>query len=183
MLLSVHLFIFSLILPWNVTKGIKVGDLVRVRPSVIEPTHGFGSRVNHSSIGIVRSVSPPDLSIDFPNHKDWAGVMNEMEVVRITTSTTTTTTTTTTDRTSTTSTISECYSLTTVAVIGIVSVILSVTITVIVTIVCRRFLNTEKRGAVFKTDENADYGMYYTGSGRLDESRVEFVDDNQYYYS
>ena len=86
--------------------GIKVGDLVRVRPSVIEPTHGFGSRVNHSSIGIVRSVNPPDLSIDFPNHKDWAGVMNEMEVVRITTSTTTTTTTTTTDRTSTTSTIS-----------------------------------------------------------------------------
>ena len=79
---------------------------MRVRPSIKEPRYTFGPRVNHSSIGNVRSLDPPKLFVDFPNHKSWIGVIKEMEVVGDTTTTTTTTTTTSTTTTAITPTIS-----------------------------------------------------------------------------
>ena len=63
-------------------QAIKVGDRVRVRPTVSTPKYKWGS-VNHRSIGIVSSISPNgrDLTVDFPMQSNWTGLISEMEVV------------------------------------------------------------------------------------------------------
>ncbi|CAG5129601.1 unnamed protein product, partial [Candidula unifasciata] len=61
---------------------IKVGDKVRVKPSVIKPTYKWGS-VSHSSVGIVTAILPNgrDATVDFPQQPHWTGVISEMELV------------------------------------------------------------------------------------------------------
>ena len=61
---------------------IKVGDRVRVKPSVTTPKYKWGS-VNHSSIGTVVSLSSngKDVKVDFPQQANWTGLISEMEVV------------------------------------------------------------------------------------------------------
>jgi len=61
---------------------IKVGDRVRVKPSVTTPKYKWGS-VNHASVGTVVSISPngKDVKVDFPQQTNWTGLITEMEVV------------------------------------------------------------------------------------------------------
>ena len=61
---------------------IKVGDRVRVKPSVQTPQYKWGS-VNHTSVGVVTSISPNgrDVTVDFPMQGNWAGLLGEMELV------------------------------------------------------------------------------------------------------
>lgn len=61
---------------------IKVGDRVRVKPSVTTPKYKWGS-VNHSNIGTVVSLSSngKDVKVDFPQQANWTGLISEMEVV------------------------------------------------------------------------------------------------------
>ena len=62
--------------------SIKVGDRVRVKPTITTPQYKWGS-VTHTSVGLVTSISPNgrDLTVDFPMHSNWAGLTSEMEVV------------------------------------------------------------------------------------------------------
>ena len=69
----------------RVTDGsqmIKVGDRVRVKPSVTTPQYKWGS-INHHSVGTVTSlhVNGRDLVVEFPGQKQWTGVLYEMEIV------------------------------------------------------------------------------------------------------
>ena len=54
-----------------------------MRASVDTPFYGWGD-VDHDSVGVV-SILPTEggqyLVVDFPEQKDWQGVMEEMEVV------------------------------------------------------------------------------------------------------
>ena len=61
---------------------VKVGDRVRVKPSVTTPKYKWGS-VNHGSVGTVVSISPngKDVKVDFPQQTNWTGLISEMEVV------------------------------------------------------------------------------------------------------
>lgn len=59
---------------------IKVGDRVRVKPSVKNPKHGWGN-ASHQSIGIVTSIQGQDLSLNFPANMCWEGTLTEMELV------------------------------------------------------------------------------------------------------
>ncbi|CAG2248479.1 HERC2 [Mytilus edulis] len=59
---------------------IKVGDRVRVKPSVEKPKHGWGNE-SHQSIGIVTSIQGQDLSLNFPENIGWKGTLTEMELV------------------------------------------------------------------------------------------------------
>ncbi|XP_051732344.1 uncharacterized protein LOC127502925 isoform X3 [Ctenopharyngodon idella] len=60
--------------------SIKIGDKVRVKPSVVTPTHKWGA-VTHKSIGVVKKIQGESLIIDFPEHKNWTGIVSEMELV------------------------------------------------------------------------------------------------------
>ncbi|KAK5650580.1 hypothetical protein RI129_001609 [Pyrocoelia pectoralis] len=62
--------------------GIKVGDKVRVKPTVTTPRYKWGY-VTHDSIGIVTSISPNghDVTVDFPKQLNWTGLISEMEIV------------------------------------------------------------------------------------------------------
>ena len=64
------------------TQAIKVGDRVRVKSSVTTPQYKWGS-VNHNAIGVVSSISPngKDVTVDFPQQGNWAGLLSEMELV------------------------------------------------------------------------------------------------------
>ncbi|GFS15828.1 E3 ubiquitin-protein ligase HERC2, partial [Elysia marginata] len=61
---------------------IKVGDKVRVKPSVKKPTYKWGS-VTHASIGTVTGImiNGQDITVDFPQQAHWTGVISEMELV------------------------------------------------------------------------------------------------------
>ncbi len=61
---------------------IRVGDRVRVRPTVDTPKYKWGS-VSHGSVGVVTSIAPNgrDLTVDFPQQSNWTGLFSEMEVV------------------------------------------------------------------------------------------------------
>ncbi|XP_048062453.1 uncharacterized protein LOC125277910 [Megalobrama amblycephala] len=59
---------------------IRIGDKVRVKTSVVTPTHKWGA-VTHKSIGVVKKVQGESLTIDFPEHKNWNGIISEMELV------------------------------------------------------------------------------------------------------
>ncbi|KAL1253680.1 hypothetical protein QQF64_015909 [Cirrhinus molitorella] len=66
--------------PSNLDSNIKVGDKVRVKPSVATPTHKWGA-VTHKSIGVVKKVQGDSLTVDFPEQKNWTGIVSEMEIV------------------------------------------------------------------------------------------------------
>ncbi|XP_052796353.1 E3 ubiquitin-protein ligase HERC2-like isoform X2 [Mya arenaria] len=61
---------------------MKVGDKVRVKPSVTTPTYKWGS-VTHRSIGSVTNIvsNGRDITVDFPQQAHWTGVIDEMELV------------------------------------------------------------------------------------------------------
>ncbi|KAL2080923.1 hypothetical protein ACEWY4_022776 [Coilia grayii] len=61
-------------------RGFLVGDRVRVKASVEEPKHKWGS-VTHSSVGVVKSFTPSGLMlVDFPGHSAWKALPSEMEL-------------------------------------------------------------------------------------------------------
>nr|XP_022903495.1 E3 ubiquitin-protein ligase HERC2 isoform X1 [Onthophagus taurus] len=64
------------------TPQIKVGDKVRVKPTVSTPKYKWGY-ITHDSVGIVRAISlnGHDLTVDFPKQPNWTGLISEMEVV------------------------------------------------------------------------------------------------------
>ncbi|XP_048243824.1 E3 ubiquitin-protein ligase HERC2-like isoform X1 [Haliotis rufescens] len=64
------------------SQNIKVGDKVRVKPSVSTPTYKWGS-VTHGSVGTVTAINPNgrDITVDFPQQAHWTGVIEEMELV------------------------------------------------------------------------------------------------------
>ena len=54
-----------------------------MRASVDTPFYGWGD-VDHDSVGVVRLLPTEGgqyLVVDFPEQKDWHGLMQEMEVV------------------------------------------------------------------------------------------------------
>lgn len=62
--------------------SIKVGDKVRVKPTVTTPRYKWGY-VTHDSIGIVTAISSNghDVTVDFPKQQSWTGLLSEMEIV------------------------------------------------------------------------------------------------------
>ncbi|KAL1491483.1 hypothetical protein ABEB36_012074 [Hypothenemus hampei] len=62
--------------------SIKIGDKVRVKPTVTTPRYKWGY-VTHDSVGIVTAISPNghDVTVDFPRQQNWTGLLSEMEVV------------------------------------------------------------------------------------------------------
>ena len=60
----------------------KVGDRVRVRLGVANPTYGWGS-VEHGDVGILTQIDKNgDCKVDFPQQSGWAGKLSEMEKVQ-----------------------------------------------------------------------------------------------------
>lgn len=59
---------------------IKVGDKVRVKPSVKKPQYDWGY-ISHQSIGKVATIQGNDLVINFPEMSHWKGILSEMELV------------------------------------------------------------------------------------------------------
>ncbi|XP_077076176.1 uncharacterized protein LOC143729048 isoform X2 [Siphateles boraxobius] len=66
--------------PSSLDSNIKIGDKVRVKPSVVTPTHKWGA-VTHKSIGVVKKIQGESLTVDFPEQKNWTGIVSEMEIV------------------------------------------------------------------------------------------------------
>uniref|UniRef100_A0A8C2K4C7 FinTRIM family, member 97 n=1 Tax=Cyprinus carpio TaxID=7962 RepID=A0A8C2K4C7_CYPCA len=66
--------------PSSLGSNIKIGDKVRVKPSVVTPTHKWGA-VTHKSIGVVKKIQGESLTVDFPEQKNWTGIVSEMEIV------------------------------------------------------------------------------------------------------
>ncbi|ROI33831.1 E3 ubiquitin/ISG15 ligase TRIM25 [Anabarilius grahami] len=66
--------------PLSLDSNIKIGDKVRVKPSVVTPTHKWGA-VTHKSIGVVKKIQGESLTADFPEQKNWTGIVSEMETV------------------------------------------------------------------------------------------------------
>lgn len=64
------------------TPPIKVGDRVRVKPTVATPRYKWGY-VTHECVGVVTAVAPNghDVTVDFPKQDNWTGLVAEMEVV------------------------------------------------------------------------------------------------------
>ncbi|KAL3277032.1 hypothetical protein HHI36_012394 [Cryptolaemus montrouzieri] len=62
--------------------SIKIGDKVRVKPTITTPRYKWGC-VTHDSIGVVTAISPNghDLTVDFPKQPNWTGLISEMEIV------------------------------------------------------------------------------------------------------
>ena len=61
---------------------IKIGDRVRVKPTVTTPKYKWGT-VNHASVGVVVNISANgrDVAVDFPQQNNWTGLLAEMELV------------------------------------------------------------------------------------------------------
>ncbi|CAH1402584.1 unnamed protein product [Nezara viridula] len=61
---------------------IKIGDKVRVRPSVTVPKFKWGY-IDHNSIGVVTGISYSGrrVTVNFPEQSNWTGLISEMEVV------------------------------------------------------------------------------------------------------
>ncbi|KAK2864395.1 hypothetical protein Q7C36_003549 [Tachysurus vachellii] len=65
------------------TCHIKIGDRVRVKSSVKTPKFNWGCTVTHKSVGVVKSVNDETLIVDFEDHKNWKGLLSEMERVTV----------------------------------------------------------------------------------------------------
>ena len=61
---------------------IKVGDRVRVRPSISKPHYGWGASVTHTSIGTVAALNEEKIKVNFPGHARWQALPSELEVVK-----------------------------------------------------------------------------------------------------
>ena len=63
-------------------RKIKVGDIVRVKESVVSPKYKWGA-VNHTNIGSVTNISPDGMEcqVDFLQQSGWTGLVSEMELV------------------------------------------------------------------------------------------------------
>nr|XP_057930113.1 E3 ubiquitin-protein ligase HERC2 isoform X6 [Doryrhamphus excisus] len=68
--------------PQTSPSHIKIGDKVRVKPSVTTPKYKWGS-VTHRSVGVVKAFSAngKDVIVDFPQQSHWTGLLSEMELV------------------------------------------------------------------------------------------------------
>ncbi|XP_068449209.1 E3 ubiquitin-protein ligase HERC2 isoform X1 [Clinocottus analis] len=68
--------------PQSSPSHIKIGDKVRVKPSVTTPKYKWGS-VTHRSVGVVKAFSAngKDVIVDFPQQSHWTGLLSEMELV------------------------------------------------------------------------------------------------------
>ncbi|KAI5615168.1 hypothetical protein C0J50_3393 [Silurus asotus] len=62
---------------------IRVGDRVRVKPSVASPKYNWGCTVTHRSVGVVKSLDKEIVIVDFPEHTNWKGLLSEMERVKV----------------------------------------------------------------------------------------------------
>lgn len=60
---------------------MKVGDAVRVKPSVQRPKYAWGPHVSHLSVGVVADVREDYLKVDFPSHKGWNADAQDLEVL------------------------------------------------------------------------------------------------------
>ncbi|XP_043241633.1 E3 ubiquitin-protein ligase KEG-like [Amphibalanus amphitrite] len=59
--------------------GVRLGEQVRVRRSVVRPKYGWGS-VNHDSVGKVTGLSSDgDVIVHFPEKRGWKALMSELE--------------------------------------------------------------------------------------------------------
>ncbi|XP_051500622.1 E3 ubiquitin/ISG15 ligase TRIM25-like [Myxocyprinus asiaticus] len=66
----------------NTPVCIKVGDRVRVKPSVHTPKYEWGRNVTHETVGLVKDIKGDDcLVVEFPGHTNWRGILSEMELV------------------------------------------------------------------------------------------------------
>ncbi|XP_059922232.1 E3 ubiquitin-protein ligase HERC2 isoform X1 [Gadus macrocephalus] len=68
--------------PQSSPSHIKIGDKVRVKPTVTTPKYKWGSVV-HRSVGVVKAFSAngKDVIVDFPQQSHWTGLLSEMELV------------------------------------------------------------------------------------------------------
>ncbi|XP_066533400.1 uncharacterized protein [Hoplias malabaricus] len=57
----------------------RIGDRVKVKASVSSPKHGWGD-ASHKSVGVVTALDDEDMTVDFPEHKSWNGIVSEMEL-------------------------------------------------------------------------------------------------------
>ncbi|XP_051954723.1 tripartite motif-containing protein 75 [Xyrauchen texanus] len=66
----------------NAPVGIKVGDRVRVKPSVNTPKYEWGKIITHKSVGLVKDIKGDEsLVVEFLGHRNWRGILSEMELV------------------------------------------------------------------------------------------------------
>ncbi|KAL7888352.1 hypothetical protein AOLI_G00033260 [Acnodon oligacanthus] len=61
------------------TEIFRVGDRVRVKASVSTPKYKWGD-ASHKSVGVVTEIDGESLTVDFPDHKTWKGIVSEMEL-------------------------------------------------------------------------------------------------------
>ncbi|TTL10203.1 E3 ubiquitin-protein ligase HERC2 [Bagarius yarrelli] len=61
-------------------RTIKVGDRVRVKSSVVSPSSGWGE-VKRGSVGVVKSLDKENITVNFPEHFNWIGIVSEMDIV------------------------------------------------------------------------------------------------------
>ncbi|XP_028301238.1 E3 ubiquitin-protein ligase HERC2 isoform X2 [Gouania willdenowi] len=68
--------------PQSSPSHIKIGDKVRVKPTITTPKYKWGS-VTHRSVGVVKAFSAngKDVIVDFPQQSHWTGLLSEMELV------------------------------------------------------------------------------------------------------
>ncbi|XP_062251671.1 LOW QUALITY PROTEIN: E3 ubiquitin-protein ligase HERC2 [Platichthys flesus] len=68
--------------PQTSPSHIKIGDKVRVKPTVTTPKYKWGS-VTHRSVGVVKAFSAngKDVIVDFSQQSHWTGLLSEMELV------------------------------------------------------------------------------------------------------
>ena len=61
---------------------LKIGDMVRVKPTVAKPRHGWGT-VTHAAVGRLMEINRngKDCKVDFPGNSRWSGSLAEMERV------------------------------------------------------------------------------------------------------
>ena len=80
--LKMFLEVISHVHPSLSEKKIKVGDMVRVKETVIFPKYKWGA-INHSNTGVVLRISASGLEcqVDFCQQTGWTGLVGEMEVV------------------------------------------------------------------------------------------------------
>lgn len=61
-------------------RELKVGDRIKIKPTVAEPINGWGD-FTHDSIGVVKDVSNDTVTVDFPEFLGWEGIFSEVEIV------------------------------------------------------------------------------------------------------
>ncbi|XP_062858606.1 E3 ubiquitin/ISG15 ligase TRIM25-like [Trichomycterus rosablanca] len=70
----------NMILQQALKTDIRIGDRVRVKPSVGTPKHKWG-KVTRQSVGVVKTLNGEEINVDFPEQSGWHGFVSEMEFV------------------------------------------------------------------------------------------------------